>query len=451
MQTLVEGKVDLVRAVFPYACTDQAKGLAFPERVVLLVVERSDDGWCRGFAAGKQGWFPASYVEILPLEKLLKDSIDPNHLAVLLQSHSWTVYATQENKVYFVNNATKETSWIIPSLGTLQNHSPSLSRSNPSPTPPITTQNELTVGYMNGGVTKRRLTREKSKRPKQQVINGLTFVVEGGEPQDLLNPLAPSYIDHFWRDKNEQTGFDVIREKHINGKFAVKEMAEFIKERAIIEEQYARSLAKLSKSTLGDNEEGTLHKAWLALKAETRERSETHSKFASQLGIEVEKPLIEFKESQKITRKEHEYIVEKSRKQVQVLDTSVEKARICLSSGKDNVRGLLRRQSSISDVKSGEDMMRLEKNYNQAQRTWLDNMIAACRDFEKHEEERSDFLQEQFVKYIDLCVGVQESTAEALTRATNMVEHINKKADREYFIKRNGTGTLRPVDRYVEL
>ena len=62
--------IDFVRAVYPYACTDQAKGLAFPESVVLLVVERSEDGWCRGFAAGNQGWFPASYVQSLPLEKL---------------------------------------------------------------------------------------------------------------------------------------------------------------------------------------------------------------------------------------------------------------------------------------------------------------------------------------------------------------------------------------------
>lgn len=28
-------------------------------------------------------------------------------------------------------------------------------------------------------------------------MNGLTFV-EGGEPQDLLDTRAPSYIDYFW-------------------------------------------------------------------------------------------------------------------------------------------------------------------------------------------------------------------------------------------------------------
>ena len=90
--------MDLVRAVFPYACTDQAKGLAFPERVVLLVVERSDDGWCRGFAAGKQGWFPASYVEILPLEKLLKveDTIDSHCVSNQIDlNYNYKVFYTE--------------------------------------------------------------------------------------------------------------------------------------------------------------------------------------------------------------------------------------------------------------------------------------------------------------------------------------------------------------------
>lgn len=65
-------KIDLVRAVHPYSCKDQPQGLAFPQGVVLLVAERSDDGWCRGYAAGNQGWFPASYVQSLSIVKLAK-------------------------------------------------------------------------------------------------------------------------------------------------------------------------------------------------------------------------------------------------------------------------------------------------------------------------------------------------------------------------------------------
>ena len=36
---------------------------------------------------------------------------------------------------------------------------------------------------------------------------------------------------HTKTDKGDQTGFDIILEKHLNGKFAMKDMMEFFRER----------------------------------------------------------------------------------------------------------------------------------------------------------------------------------------------------------------------------
>lgn len=36
---------------------------------------------------------------------------------------------------------------------------------------------------------------------------------------------------------------------------------------------------------------------------------------------------------------------------------------------------------------------------------------------------------------------------QSLSRVTDAIVRVNKKADREYFIKIKGTGTIRPVDR----
>ena len=41
------------------------------------------------------------------------------------------------------------------------------------------------------------------------------------------------------------------------------------------------------------------------------------------------------------------------------------------------------------------------------------------QDFEKHEEERSDFLQEKCLHYIDACVVMQESIAEVSVMLEN--------------------------------
>lgn len=65
-------KIDIVRALYPYACAGESTGLVFPEGAVLLVVERADDGWCRGYMSGSQGWFPASYVQPITLDQLLQ-------------------------------------------------------------------------------------------------------------------------------------------------------------------------------------------------------------------------------------------------------------------------------------------------------------------------------------------------------------------------------------------
>lgn len=38
---------------------------------------------------------------------ILQNSVDPSVLINVLRSPDWTVYATKESKLYFVNNATK--------------------------------------------------------------------------------------------------------------------------------------------------------------------------------------------------------------------------------------------------------------------------------------------------------------------------------------------------------
>ena len=64
--------VELVRGVYAYTGGDQAVPLPFVESTILLVAEKTNGGWCRGFAAGKEGWFPISYVKPLGNRELLQ-------------------------------------------------------------------------------------------------------------------------------------------------------------------------------------------------------------------------------------------------------------------------------------------------------------------------------------------------------------------------------------------
>ena len=104
----------------------------------------------------------------------------------------------------------------------------------------------------------------------------------------------------------------------------------------------------------------------------------------------------------------------------------------------------------------------------------------SVQDYEKLEDERSDFINDRLLKYVDICVGVDERSAQvclscmlrqlsftilhlsfpisssisniqSLTHVTDAIDRIRKKADREYFIKTRGTGSLRPVERHGEV
>ena len=41
--------------------------------------------------------------------------------------------------------------------------------------------------------------------------------------------------------------------------------------------------------------------------------------------------------------------------------------------------------------------------------------------------------------------------SQSLTHVTDAIDRIKKKADKEYFIKTRGTGSLRPVERHGEI
>ena len=67
----------------------------------------------------------------------------------------------------------------------------------------------------------------------------------------------------------------------------------------------------------------------------------------------------------------------------------------------------------------------MEEVYNQAQRHWMDNMISACQDYERHEDERSDFLRGQWLQYIEMGVGVNETSA-MVSNMYNTVHYCDK-------------------------
>ncbi len=70
----LEVDFEFVKAIYTFTGEGPAIPLPFAECTVVLVAERTDDGWCRGFSCGKEGWFPTSYVKPLANSELIQVS-----------------------------------------------------------------------------------------------------------------------------------------------------------------------------------------------------------------------------------------------------------------------------------------------------------------------------------------------------------------------------------------
>ncbi|XP_075681538.1 F-BAR domain only protein 1-like isoform X2 [Rhinoderma darwinii] len=66
--------------------------------------------------------------------------------------------------------------------------------------------------------------------------------------------------NHFWGDKN--SGFAVLYHNMKHGQISIKELAEFVRERAAVEEAYSKSMQKLSKMVSSGSHLGTFASMW---------------------------------------------------------------------------------------------------------------------------------------------------------------------------------------------
>lgn len=88
----------------------------------------------------------------------------------------------------------------------------------------------------------------------------------------------------------EDSGVHVLLERMNESKATNEDIRAFYKERAAIEDEYARKLTKLSKMPLGTPEIGTLKASLIVLQAETASMAATHASTAASLHLDVEEP-----------------------------------------------------------------------------------------------------------------------------------------------------------------
>ncbi|XP_074022866.1 F-BAR domain only protein 2 [Numenius arquata] len=82
------------------------------------------------------------------------------------------------------------------------------------------------------------------------------------------------FVESFWGERNN--GFDVLYHNMKHGHLSTKDLVDFIRERATIEEAYSRSMTKLAKSASNYTQLGTFAPVWDVFKTSTEKLASCH-------------------------------------------------------------------------------------------------------------------------------------------------------------------------------
>uniref|UniRef100_A0A8C1IH52 Growth arrest specific 7 n=1 Tax=Cyprinus carpio TaxID=7962 RepID=A0A8C1IH52_CYPCA len=469
------------RSLYAYNGDQHQQGLKFEAGEVIRVTQALDGGWWEGEKDGVKGWFPSTYVQV---EKL--SSMSPLDEPL---PRDWKCYMSTQGRKYYVNTISNETTWERPSSTPGTPKTP-VKHKNPVPT---------VNGFHGNGsplhqtepshVLMRKTSTDQQVRLISHIwtsshlfilqipldyksdfipkINCVTFPLPlHMSEQQLLKPDEWSYCDYFWADRKDPqgsaniSGFEVLLQKQLKGRQMQKEMAEFVRERIRIEEEYAKNLSKLSQIPLAAQEEGTLGEAWSQLKKSLADEAEVHLKFSSKLQSEVEKPLLIFRENFKKDMKKFDHHMADLRKQLASRNAAVEKARKALADRQKDL-DLKTQQLEIKlnskieeDIKkarrkstqAGDELMRCVDLYNQSQSKWFEEMVTSSLELERLEVERVEMIRQHLCQYTTLRHETDMFNQSTIEPVDKLLRSVDPATDRELWVKEHKTGELRPVD-----
>ncbi|XP_070089590.1 F-BAR domain only protein 2 isoform X3 [Equus caballus] len=225
------------------------------------------------------------------------------------------------------------------------------------------------------------------------------------------------FVESFWGEKN--SGFDVLYHNMKHGQISTKELADFVRERATIEEAYSRSMTKLAKSASNYSQLGTFAPVWDVFKTSTEKLANCHLDLVRKLQ-ELIKEVQKYGEEQVKSHKKTKEEVAGTLEAVQTIQTITQ----ALQKSKENYNAKCVEQERLK--KEGATQREIEKKFQDIEETHL-----------IHIKEIIGSLSNA-IKEIHLQIGqVHEEFINNMTNTT--VESLIQK-----FAESKGTGKERP-------
>uniref|UniRef100_A0A7N4PH56 FCH and mu domain containing endocytic adaptor 2 n=1 Tax=Sarcophilus harrisii TaxID=9305 RepID=A0A7N4PH56_SARHA len=201
------------------------------------------------------------------------------------------------------------------------------------------------------------------------------------------------FVESFWGERN--SGFDVLYHNMKHGQISTKELADFVRERATIEEAYSRSMTKLAKSASNYTQLGTFAPVWDVFKSSTEKLASCHLELVRKLQElikEVQKYGEEQVKSHKKTKEEVAGTLE-AVQNIQSITQALQKSKEnynakCLEQERLKKEGATQREIEKAAIKS--------KKATDTYKLYVEKYATAKSDFEQKMTETAQ-IHEEFI------------------------------------------------------
>ncbi|WWC85249.1 uncharacterized protein L201_000111 [Kwoniella dendrophila CBS 6074] len=302
--------------------------------------------------------------------------------------------------------------------------------------------------------------RSQSTTSLSRFYNGVDGqnTINGNKDEELNDPKM-DYCNSFWGQGDR--GFEVIMARLRGAGRTVDELKAFWKERAAIEEDYAKRLHKLSKYTLGKDEVGELSDSLQHLLNETAQQGQYHSSLGSEIKQTVEQPTLELSLRLTNLKKGLQTSIEKAYKNKGLQDQHVQKAREryeqdCLKLNSYTAQSSLTQGKELEKLQSKLDRVRQTIGANeqdfrqfvrvleQTQARWESEWKGFCDHVQDIEEDRLALTKDLTWVYANAVSQVCVEDDSSCERIREKLEQFEPQNDMLNFVKGWGTGDMIP-------
>uniref|UniRef100_A0A8C2EN83 FCH and mu domain containing endocytic adaptor 1 n=1 Tax=Cyprinus carpio TaxID=7962 RepID=A0A8C2EN83_CYPCA len=263
------------------------------------------------------------------------------------------------------------------------------------------------------------------------------------------------YVGVFVCSQGEKNaGFDILYHNMKHGQIATKELAEFVRERAAIEETYSKSMSKLAKIASNGSPLGTFAPMWDVFRVSSDKLALCHLELMRKMN-DLIRDINKYNEEQvKIHRKTKEEVIGtlESVQSLQVQNSHLQKAREgyhskCVELERLRKEGVPQKELEKAELKSkkaAESFAGSIEKFNRAGRDFEQKMSESAQKFQDIEEAHLRQMKLLIKAYSHSIEDTHVQVGQVHEEFKQNVENIGIENLIQKFTDQKGTGKERP-------